>query len=182
MLDVARREVPGVHFVAADLASLPFPSSWFHVVISVHALQLASDPGAVLAEWRRVTNVGGRISLSVPGPRQALAMKIYDPIYRRHGMLRRVEVPTSRKLTDWARAAGWRQIDVVADPTTVIRLSGPDSFARWMRSGPRSDASRAMTRERFAELEADLLAVTPVGPDGRLRIPFGTLFLTARNP
>jgi hypothetical protein len=92
-----------------------------------------------------------------------------------------VEVPTRAKLLGWARAAGWRQAVVVADPATTIRLAGPDSFERWMRTGSRSVASRALSDERFAALSADLLAATPVGPDGLLHIPFGTLYLTARN-
>lgn len=181
MLAVARREVRGVRFVEADFAHLPFPKGSFKVIISVHALHLAADPVAALVEWRRVTVDGGRLSLSVPGPRGALAFKLYDPIYRRHGLARRVAVPTAAKLLSWARAAGWQQATVQADPTTVIRLAGPDTFARWMRTGSRSAATRAMTKDQFAALEADLLAATPVGPDGLLNIPFGTLYLTAQN-
>lgn len=181
MLAVARREVPGARFVEADFAKLPFPAGSFDVVISVHALHFAADPVAVLEEWRRVTTPGGRLSLSVPGPRAALSYRIYDPIYRRHGVKRRVEVPTRTKLLAWARAAGWRHAAVEADPATTIRLAGPDSFERWMRTGSRSGTSRTLGDERFAALSADLMAATPIGPDGQLHIPFGTLYLTARN-
>jgi ubiquinone/menaquinone biosynthesis C-methylase UbiE len=182
MLAIARREVRGARFVEADYTELPFPSGSFDVVISVHALHFAADPVATLAEWRRVTTGGGRLSLSVPGPRAALSHRLYDPIYRRHGLVRRIDVPTRGKLLAWARAAGWRQVVVVADPATSIRLAGPDSFERWMRTGSRSLASRALDDARFAALTADLLAATPVGPDGLFHIPFGTLYLTARNP
>jgi len=64
MLAVARAEVRGARFLEADFANLPFPSASFHVVISVHALHLAVDPVATLAEWRRITVPGGRLSLS----------------------------------------------------------------------------------------------------------------------
>jgi len=181
MLAIARREVPGARFVEADFAQLPFPASSFDVVISVHALHFAADPVATLAEWRRVAVADGRLSLSVPGPRSALSYRIYDPIYRRHGLKRRVDVPTRGKLLAWARAAGWRHVEVMADPETTIRLAGPDSFERWMRTGSRSVASRALSDERFNALSADLLAVTPVSRDGLLHIPFGTLYLTARK-
>jgi ubiquinone/menaquinone biosynthesis C-methylase UbiE len=181
MLAIARREVPGARFVEADFSQLPFPDSSFDVVISVHALHFAADPVATLSEWRRVAVADGRVSLSVPGPRSALSYRIYDPIYRRHGLKRRVDVPTRGKLLAWARAAGWRQVEVQADPDTTIRLAGPDSFERWMRTGSRSVASRALSDERFNALSADLLEVTPVGRDGLLHIPFGTLYLTARN-
>jgi SAM-dependent methyltransferase len=181
MLAIARREVPGAQFVEADYMALPFAPSFFDVVISVHALHFAVDPVIALAEWRRVTRAGGRLSLSVPGPRAALSFKLFDPIYRRHGLYRRTEVSSRSKLLAWARAAGWRQVKVEADPTTVIRLAGPDSFGRWMRTGSRAGISRAASPERLAALEADLLAATPTGPDGLLRIPFGTLYLTART-
>lgn len=181
MLAVARREVPGARFVEADFANLPFPTGSFNVVISVHALHFAVDPVEALEEWRRVTVAGGRLSLSVPGPRAALSVSLYNPIYRRHGLPRRVAVPTSRRMAAWARAAGWQQIKVEADPSTVIRLAGPDAFERWMRTGSRSAATRAMSPARFAALEADLLAATPIGPDGLLHVPFGTLYLTAHN-
>jgi ubiquinone/menaquinone biosynthesis C-methylase UbiE len=181
MLAIARREVKGARFVEADFSNMPFPPGSFDVVISVHALHFAADPVATLAEWLRVTAAGGRLSLSVPGPRSTLSLKLFNPIYRRHGLARKVQVPTRAKLTSWASAAGWRNIKVEADPTTVIRLAGPDTFERWMRTGTRSGASRALSPERFAALEADLLAATPIGPDGLLHIPFGTLYLTARN-
>lgn len=181
MLAVARREVPGADFVEANFAKLPFPNGSFNVVISVHALHFAADPVATLAEWRRVTIHGGRLSLSVPGPRAALSLDLYKPVYERHGLRRSIDVPTRAKLLSWARDAGWRQAAAFADPSTIIRLAGPDSFERWMRTGSHSAATSWMTGEQFAALEADLIVATPVGADGLLNIPFGTLYLTASN-
>jgi ubiquinone/menaquinone biosynthesis C-methylase UbiE len=180
MLAIAHREVAGAYFVGAEIGAIPFQSDWFHAVISVHALQFADDPAAVLAEWRRVTIDGGRLSLSVPGPRSSLSMNRYDPVYRRYGIDRSAQVPTGRKLSSWARAAGWQQIDVVADPMTVIRLAGPAAFERWLRAGSRSYAGAPGTAPS-EDLERDLLAATPTTPGGQLQIPFGTLYLTARN-
>lgn len=181
MLAIARAEVRGARFVEADFTNLPFPNASFHVVISVHALHLAVDPVATLIEWRRITVPGGRLSLSVPGPRAALSFRIYNPIYRRYGMARRTIVPTRARLSVWARAAGWGQIEIEADPETTIRLAGPDSFEQWMRTGSRSGAIHRLSPERLAQFQAELLAVTPTAPDGMLHIPFGTLYLTARN-
>lgn len=181
MLAIARAEVRGARFVEADFTNLPFPGASFHVVISVHALHLAVDPVATLAEWRRITVVGGRLSLSVPGPRAALSFNIYNPIYRRYGMARRLIVPTQERLSTWARRAGWAQVDVEANPDTTVRLAGPDTFERWMSTGSRSGAIHRLSAERFAEFAAELMAATPVGPDGMFHIPFGTLYLTARN-
>jgi ubiquinone/menaquinone biosynthesis C-methylase UbiE len=181
MLAIARREVPRAHFVEAEMDAIPFNTDWFNAVVSVHALQFADDPAAVLAEWRRVTIGGGRLSLSVPGPRSTLGTSLYDPVYRRHGMKDRLRVPTGRKLSFWARAAGWQQVKVVADPMTVIRLAGPDAFRRWLRSVPRFYAGVVPGLARSEALERDLLAATPTRADGQLQIPFGTLYLTASN-
>jgi ubiquinone/menaquinone biosynthesis C-methylase UbiE len=181
MLAIARREVPGARFFEADFGNLPFPAGSFDVVISIHALHFAQDPVAVLQEWRRVTAAGGRLSLSVPGPRSALALGLYNPIYRRHGLAGRTSVPTGAKLLAWARAAGWQAPRVEADPSTTIRLAGPDAFGLWMRTGSRSAATATMSDEQFAALEAELMAATPVAPDGMLHVPFGTLYLTART-
>jgi ubiquinone/menaquinone biosynthesis C-methylase UbiE len=181
MLAIARKEVRGARFVEADFSNLPFTTASFHVVISVHALHFAVDPVATLAEWLRVTVPGGRLSLSVPGPRSTLSFKIYNPIYRRYGMARRVEVPTRAKVIAWARAAGWTQIKIEANPNTVIRLPGPDTFERWMHTGSRSGATRSLSPERFEKFASELMAATPIGADGLLHIPFGTLYLTARR-
>jgi len=181
MLAIARREVRGARFVEADFSNLPFAAASFDVVISVHALHFAVDQVATLAEWRRVTLPGGRLSLSIPGPRATLALTIYNPIYRRYGMARRVDVPTRAKVTAWARAAGWTKIDVEANPNTVIRLPGPDTFERWMRTGSRAGATRSLSPKRFAEFAAELMAATPIGRDGMFHVPFGTLYLTART-
>jgi len=163
MLAIARREVPGARFVEADYGALPFPSGSFDVVISVHALHFAENPVAVLGEWRRVTTGGGRLSLSVPGPRAALSFRLYDPVYRRHGLLRRVETPTRLKLLTWARAAGWRRAKVEADPTTTIRLAGPDSFERWMRTGSRSGATSPRRSSRLRSSRSRRRSETRLG-------------------
>lgn len=182
MLAIARKEVKGARFYEADFTNLPFASASFNVVISVHALHFAADPVATLAEWRRVTVPGGRLSLSVPGPRSTQAFALYHAIYKRFGMARRVDVPTRAKVIAWARAAGWTQMEVEANPKTAIRLPGPDTFERWMHTGSRAGAIRSLSPERFAEFAAALMAATPIGPDGMYHIPFGTLYLTARNP
>ena len=43
-----------------------------------------TDAGAVLAEWLRVTRPDGRLSLSVPGPRELTPTAIYGEIYERN--------------------------------------------------------------------------------------------------
>lgn len=181
MLAIARREVAEAEFVEADFGALPFPDASFDVVMAVHALHFADDPVAVLAEWRRVMIPGGRLSISMPGPRRALYLPIFRAVYRRYRLERRIGVPTLTALASRARAAGWRRVKTAADPTTVIRLADATAFGRWMRTGSRSAVASSMSEEGFEALISDLLAVTPRAPDGSLAIPFGSLYLTAQR-
>lgn len=180
-LAIGRRLTRGARVAGADFAPLEFARGWFNVVIAVHLLQFAADPVGVLAEWRRVTGPGGRLSISVPGPRPALAMTRLDPIYRRHDAGLQVHLPTRATLTRWAEKAGWREPKVVADSRLVLRLTGRDAFHTWMETRPWSDPDQGLSPAQSEALERDLLAVIPTGPDGHLQIPFGALYMTARN-
>jgi SAM-dependent methyltransferase len=181
MLAVARRDLPDHEFVEADFTAIPFEAGSFDVVLSVHALLFAEDPVAALREWRRVTRPGGRLSLSVPGPTERTPWSIYHEVYERHGIrtARATDYPTQSILREWASASGWRSIASDSDPRTTIRLSGPDQFDRWLSVGSRGATLRDRSEADRRALADDLLAVTPREAGGTLRIPFGTLYLTA---
>lgn len=181
MLEIARRTVTGATFIEADYGSLPFADAAFDVAIAIHSLHFAADPIAVLAEWRRVTAAGGRLAISVPGPRAASYFPGFARVYRRYGVRRRVPIATRTALARWARAAGWIGVVADADPGTVIRLADADAFGRWMRTGSRTLATAGWSEERFLAFEAELLALAPRAADGTLEIPFGSLYLTARR-
>ena len=184
MLAVARRRLPEHRLVEADFTQLPFEDASFDVVISVHALLFADDPVAALSEWRRVTRAGGRVSLSVPGPADRTPWSIYGEAYARHGIhtARATDYPTQAELKAWAVAAGWESVATDADPRTAIRLADERAFDRWLSIGSRAVALRERSAADREALARDLLAVTPRQPDGTLRIPFGTMYLTARSP
>jgi SAM-dependent methyltransferase len=181
MLAIARREVPGASFVASDYMALPFADETFDALIAVHALLFASDPVAALAEWRRVAKVGAGIALSVPGPREATAAPIFEPIHRRFGIQGGRTYPDAGRLADMARAAGWSEVETAADPSVAISLEGADDFDRWLATGSRGQATGEWDAERQHALRDAMLAATPRDANGRLRIPFGALYLTARN-
>lgn len=183
MLAVARRNLPGVEFVQADFAAMPFQDASFDVVIGVHALLFGDDPVAALREWRRVARPGGRLSLSVPGPSEHTPWSIYGAIYERHGITtaRATDYPTQPTLKGWAATAGWESIATDAEPRTAIRLADERLFDRWLSIGSRGAALRGRSDRERRALADDMLAVTPREADGTLRIPFGTLYLTARS-
>ncbi len=96
MIDIARRDVPGVEFQVGDFNALPFEDGAFDAVISSHALLFAGDRVAALREWRRVCRRGGRLSLSVPGPEERTPGAMYGEVYRRHGVATHVRLPRGR--------------------------------------------------------------------------------------
>jgi SAM-dependent methyltransferase len=56
----------GVHFLRANLASLPFPSASFDLVVSMETIEHVIEPRRVLAEFARCLRPDGRLVLSTP--------------------------------------------------------------------------------------------------------------------
>lgn len=182
MLEIARHEVPGVRFEEMDFAALRFEDGSFDVVLAAHSLLFATDQAAVLAEWLRVTRPGGRLSLSVPGPRELTPTTIYGEIYQRWGVGSSADHPTEASMVDLAGSAGWTAVEVEADPTTAIMLPDEAAFRLWRGIGVRGSGSAEFTAEQHRSITDEMLAVTPRTADGAFRIPFGALYLTARRP
>lgn len=182
MLEIARREVPDARFEEMDFATLRFDDASIDVVLAAHSLLFATEQGAVLAEWLRVTRPDGRLSLSVPGPRELTPTAIYGEIYARHGIDTSGRYPTEASLAAIAAAAGWTDVQADADPSTAIVLPDEASFRLWREIGIRGAVTADYTREEHRALTDEMLAVTPQTVDGAFRIPFGTLYLTARRP
>lgn len=181
MLEIAIADVPGATFREMDFAALDFVDASFDAAIAVHSLLFATDQCAVLREWLRVTREGGRLSLSVPGPVGVTPTAIYGEIYDRYGIDMVGRYPTIDTLAALAAEAGWADIDVLADPSSAIFLADADAFRTWREMGSRSAATAELTPDQQRVLTDEMLAVTPRGADGRLRIPFGALFLAARK-
>lgn len=182
MLEIARREVADATFVEADFAALPFEDGAFDVAIATHSLLFADDRVTTLREWLRVTAPGGRLSVSVPGPEAHTPSAIYAAIYEDHGIDTRDRYPTEDALAELAREAGWTGVETDADPTTAIVLSDESAFRTWRTIGARGGATAGYTEAQHRELTDAMLAATPRAADGSLRIPFGTIYLTARRP
>lgn len=179
MLALARVSTPDVELIGADFTNLPFADAAFDVVLSVHALLFAADRVAVLKEWRRVTRSGGRLSLSVPGPTSTTPQSVFGEVHARYGVAGRSDdYPGRLELSGWAERAGWANVETADDPAAAISLEDADAFRTWLRVGrPRTD----WPSERLEAYAIDLMDACPRTPDGAFRIPFGALYLTARN-
>lgn len=182
MLEIARREVPGVEFVEADFTDLPKAIGSFDVVIAAHALLFADDRVATLREWLRVVAPGGRISLSVPGPGDVVPATVLHGVYDQYGITWGDDYPTEAELAGWAAQAGWSDIETAADPTIGIPLADDDLYRSWLSVGARGRATGDWTAQRRDEFARDLMAATPRSPDGGYWLPFGALYLTGRRP
>jgi SAM-dependent methyltransferase len=180
MLEIARAEVADVDFAEMDFGALAFDDASFDVVIAVHSLLFASDRTAVLHEWLRVTGPGGRLSLSVPGPDEVTPSAIYGAVYDRYGINTAGDYPTPESLAELAVGAGWADVTADADPNAAIHLADEAAFRTWREIGARGAATADFTPEQHRALTDEMLAVTPRDDDGRFRIPFGAIYLTAR--
>jgi ubiquinone/menaquinone biosynthesis C-methylase UbiE len=181
MLEIARRDVVGATFEVMDFNRLDLEDGSWDVAISSHALLFAGDRVIALREWRRVVRPGGRLSLSVPGPSELTPSTIYGAVYERWGIATGFDYPTARQLAGWAEAAGWSGVETAADPTVAIRLPDEEAFRTWRRTGSRAGATAGFTEEQHDALTAEMMAASPRDDDGSFRIPFGALYLTARN-
>jgi SAM-dependent methyltransferase len=183
MLDIARASVPGVEFVEADFSELPLAKASIDAVLAVHALLFADDRPRALAEWLRVTKPGGRLSLSVPGPGDVVPTAIFGHVYDRFGIAWEAnDYPTEPELAGWATTAGWTTIDTSADRATGIPLADDDAFRTWLRVGARGRATASWSDEMRAAFSAALMEASPRTAEGGYRLPFGSLYLTARRP
>lgn len=181
MLAIARAEVDGVTFEEMDFMRLRFADGAFDVLVAAHSLLFAADRVAALTEWRRVTEPGGRLSLSVPGPTSATPTALYAAIYDRHGIDTSARYPIPETLAAWAREAGWTDVETDADASAAIVLRDEAAFRTWRAIGSRDGATADYTPAQHEALTEELLAATPRDAAGRLRIPFGAIYLNARR-
>lgn len=181
MLEVARLAVPGAVFELMDFSALAFEDGAFDCLLAVHSLLFSQDRGATLAEWHRVACPGGRLSLSVPGPLEVTPYAVYGEIYALHGFGDPGRYPSPEGLASLAVQAGWTDVQTDTDPHHAIVLPDDDAFRRWRSIGSRGAATADWSPERRDALTEEMLRVTPRDGDGRLRIPFGVIYLAARG-
>ena len=182
MLAIARRLAPDIDFIDGDFSHMPLPDGAVDVVIAVHALLFADDRIGALREWRRVTRQGGRVALSVPGPADVVPSAVFGEVYDRFGITwSEDDYPVPDVLAKWASDAGWNEVAVDSDPSTVIPLADEDAFRTWLRVRANALATADWSPDRRAQFALDLMAVAPRDAPGAFRVPFGTIYLTATN-
>jgi SAM-dependent methyltransferase len=116
---VRRRSPRPPRAVRGDGARLPFRDGAFRAVVALGLFEYLPDPGAVLAEARRVTAPGGAVLLTVPR-RESLyrrGLAAAAPLLETAGRPDPFDLRSGRRVTPadaarWAREAGVRIVAV----------------------------------------------------------------------
>ena len=122
------------------------------------------------------------MSVSVPGPTEVTPMTLYAEVYARYGIDMSRAYPTADELAAQVRESGWIEVVAEADPSTAILLDDDEHFRVWREIGTRGAWTATFTPEQHRSLTAEMLAITPRDEAGRLRIPFGTIYVAGRRP
>jgi len=167
MLAVARAETPSnisIDWYEASVESMPIEDEVFDVVLCQMGLQFVPDKMAALREMRRVLSPGGRVHVTVPGPKPAIfgimtdalahhlspeAASFVDLVFSMHDV---------DALSELMRSAGFRAVDVQAKPKD-LRLPAPRDFLwQYIRSTPLAEATAQADTRKLDALERDVCA------------------------
>lgn len=165
MLAVARSETPAgasIEWHEASAESMPLPDEAFDVVLCQMGLQFIPDELAALREMRRVLKSGGRVYVTVPGPRpemfgimadglsrhlDAKAASFVDLVFSMHD---------ADELRDLMRSADFREVDVQTKPKE-LRLPAPRDFLwQYVHSTPMAQMAAQADRARLDALEHEV--------------------------
>jgi ubiquinone/menaquinone biosynthesis C-methylase UbiE len=189
MLAVARSQTPpdmSIDWHEASAEAMPLPDSAFDVVLCQMGLQFVPKKLAALREMRRVLDAGGRVFVTVPGPKppifaimtDALARHISpqaasfgDVVFSMHDV---------DELTELLHSAGFRDVDVQAK-IKRLRVPAPADFLwQYINSTPVAEAAATAGEAKRNALERDVCAQWQAFvADGSMTLEVGMTTATA---
>jgi ubiquinone/menaquinone biosynthesis C-methylase UbiE len=189
MLAVARSQTSpdmSIDWYEASAEAMPLPDSAFDVVLCQMGLQFVPKKLAALREMRRVLDAGGRVFVTVPGPKppmfaimtNALARHISpeaasfgDLVFSMHDV---------DELTELLRSAGFRDVDVQAK-IKRLRVPAPADFLwQYIHSTPVAEAAARAGEAKRDALERDVCAQWQAFEvDGSMTLEVGMTTATA---
>lgn len=167
------QDLTNVRFQVGDVLPLPFPTASFSIVVSRFAFHHFQDPGAVLAEMRRVCRPGGRVAVAdltaSPDPQRAAAFHrmeiLRDPSHAR--------ALTLDELRGLFRGAG------LASPAEAYWRMKIDVDELMLRSFP-APGDEGRIRQMFEDaVDGDAMGLGLRREKGRLRFDYSNVILTA---
>jgi SAM-dependent methyltransferase len=151
-----------IDWYEASVESVPLRDEAFDVVLCQMGLQFVPNKLAALREMRRVLSKGGRVYVTVPGPKPALfgimadalarhlspkAASFVDLVFSMHDV---------DELTELMRSAGFREVDVQAK-FKDLRLPAPRDFLwQYIHSTPLTEAAAQADTHKLDALEHDV--------------------------
>ena len=160
LLDHARAAAQAAGFGAvidcrvADGRSLPFGQAAFDAACAHWVLSHVDEPGAVIAEMRRVTRRGGRVLCVEVDWETVVVHPVQVALTRRilhHAQSRHVDDWSGRRLSPLFRAAGFR--DITVEPIVDVDEGTGDRV--WLEF-LRERAANALADKTITEQEARL--------------------------
>jgi ubiquinone/menaquinone biosynthesis C-methylase UbiE len=167
MLAVARSQAPPnfpIDWHQANADSMQLPDETFDVVLCQMGLQFVSNKLAALREMRRVLKPGGRVLVNVPGPKPAMFAVLTDASARYLGPKAAsfgalvFSMHDVDELTELMRSAGFREVEVRAQPKSLL-LPAPEEFLwQYLYSTPLAEAVAQAGEAKREALELDVCA------------------------
>jgi len=164
--------------VNADFASLPFAARSFDCLWSNLAIHWSSAPHRVIAEWSRVTNVGGLLTFSAFGP--DTMREVVDAFAQVDDEKHVLPFTDLHDYGDMLVASGF-VTPVVDAERIVLTYAEPADLWRDVRSlGGNAAIGRIRSlRGRAFRTALDEALATTRGPDGRYRLSLELVFAHA---
>ncbi len=129
--------VTDIEFVLGDAYSLDFPDASFDVVHAHQVLQHLTDPVAALREMGRVCRPGGVVAArdadyaAMTWYPESPGLTDWLALYREVALGNRAQPDAGRRLTAWARRAGFAQVT----PSASVWLYATPEDRRWWGAG-----------------------------------------------
>ncbi len=181
MLDRARSERPGIHWIHEDIARWR-PENQFDLVFTNAALQWVPDHARLLPRLLKCVRPGGAFAMQIPYHLHSRVHRIIEEIARRFGSLRQVfEILSPGEYYDIFTLHA-RRVHIWTTEYIHV-MENPSAIARWMRGTglrpylePLDEAGKAAFFEAF---ECSVAEQYPVQRDGRVLFLFPRLFAIA---
>jgi 2-polyprenyl-3-methyl-5-hydroxy-6-metoxy-1,4-benzoquinol methylase len=132
----------GFELLQTDLISARFPDNSFDAVTMNHVIEHVSDPGALLAEVKRILKPGGRMVSITPNV-QSWAHSIFGDCWRGLEIPRHLQIFSLPALANCARRAAFTRIEVKSSAARADMIFGGSFAIRKVReSGSKLRGSR----------------------------------------
>lgn len=166
MLAVARSATPAdlsIQWIEADATEMPLQDSTYDVVLCQLGLQFIPNKLAALREMRRVLKPGGRVHVSVPGPKPRLFAAMSEGIARHIGqdgatfMDLVFSMHDADELRDLFQRSGFRDVQIDATPKLILAPPPQEFLWQYIHSTPLAQVAKDVDENVRDSLESEVV-------------------------